>query len=126
MTRIEGKTAGAVVKELLLQNPGGLREVVCAVMQEVLEAEMTETLGAEKGERKPERMGYRSGSYGRALLRYSASVMMMMPTGAVVRQEGGSFELRRDSCRRARATRCRPPISPSSLLRAIRPATSTR
>ena len=51
MTKTEGKTASAAVKELLLQSPDGLREVVRAVLQEVLEAEMTEALGAEKGER---------------------------------------------------------------------------
>ncbi len=62
MTRTEGKSAGAAVKELRLQNPDGLREVVRAVMQEVLEAEMSEALGAEKGERTAERLGYLSGS----------------------------------------------------------------
>jgi putative transposase len=32
-------------------------------MQEVLEAEMTDALGAEKGQPTAERPGYRSGSY---------------------------------------------------------------
>jgi transposase-like protein len=34
----------------------------------VLEAEMTEALGAEKGERAAGRQGYRSGYYGRTLI----------------------------------------------------------
>ena len=45
-----------------------LREVVRAVLQEVLEAEMTEALGAGKGERSAGRLGYRSGHYGRTLI----------------------------------------------------------
>jgi putative transposase len=36
--------------------------------QELLEAEMTEALGAEKGERTPARLGHRSGYYGRTLV----------------------------------------------------------
>jgi putative transposase len=37
-------------------------------LQEMLEAEMTEALGAEKGERTAGRQGYRSGYYGRTLI----------------------------------------------------------
>jgi transposase-like protein len=51
MTKTEVKPAIAAVKELFAQNPDGLRELVRAVMQEMLEAEMTEALGAGKGER---------------------------------------------------------------------------
>jgi hypothetical protein len=36
--------------------------------EQVLEAEMTEALGAEKGERASSRQGYRSGYYGRTLI----------------------------------------------------------
>ena len=67
MTKTESKTASAAVKDILLSNPDGLHEVIRAVMQEVLEAEMEEALGASKGERTPERLGYRSGYYGRTL-----------------------------------------------------------
>jgi uncharacterized membrane-anchored protein len=59
MTKTESKTASAAVKDILLSNPDGLHEVIRAVMQEVLEAEMDEALGATKGERTPERLGYR-------------------------------------------------------------------
>jgi len=48
MTKTEGKTASAAVKDILLSNPDGLREVIRTVMQEVLEAEMDEALGAAK------------------------------------------------------------------------------
>jgi transposase-like protein len=42
------------------QSPDGLREVIRTVLQVVLEAEMDEPLGASKGERTRERLGYRS------------------------------------------------------------------
>lgn len=68
MTKTEDKSAIAAVKDILLSNPDGLHEVIRAVMQEVLEAEMDEALGASKSERTPERLGYRSGYYGRTLV----------------------------------------------------------
>jgi transposase-like protein len=37
-------------------------------MQEMLEAEMADALGAEKGERTGARLGYRSGYYTRTLI----------------------------------------------------------
>lgn len=73
MTRTEGKLTSAAVKDILLSNPDGLHEAIRAVMQEVLEAEMDE-LGASKSERTPERLGFRSGYYGRTLSRGSASL----------------------------------------------------
>jgi transposase-like protein len=42
--------------------------LVRTTLQEVLEAEMTETVGAAKGERTPDRLGYRAGYYRRALI----------------------------------------------------------
>ena len=51
MTKSEAKPAIAAVNELFAKSPDGLREIVRAVMQEMLEAEMTDALGAEKGER---------------------------------------------------------------------------
>ncbi len=48
MTKTEGKTASAVVKDILLSNPDGLREVIRTVLQEVLEAEMEESLALRR------------------------------------------------------------------------------
>jgi putative transposase len=42
--------------------------LVRTALQEVLEAEMTEALGAEKAERTAGRLGYRSGYYSRTLI----------------------------------------------------------
>jgi Transposase, Mutator family len=61
------------VKALLAENRDFVRPVVQAVLQELLEAEMTEALGAEKGERTAARLGYRSGYYGRTLVARSAN-----------------------------------------------------
>ncbi|PLU34458.1 hypothetical protein BMJ26_22450 [Sinorhizobium medicae] len=79
MTKTEGKTASAGVKDILLSNPDGLREVIRTVMQEVLEAEMDEALGAAKGERTPERLGYRSGHYGRTLITRVGKLELRVP-----------------------------------------------
>lgn len=79
MTKIEGKTASAAVKDILLSSPEGLREVIRTVLQEVLEAEMEEALGAGKGERTPERLGYRSGSYGRTLITRVGKLELRVP-----------------------------------------------
>ena len=46
----EAKPAIGRVNEVFAKSPGGLREIVRTVMQEMLEAEMTDALGAEKGE----------------------------------------------------------------------------
>src|SRR4051794_12073649 len=51
MTVAQAKLSVAAAKELLKGDPDGLREVVRAALQEVLEAEMTDALGAAKGER---------------------------------------------------------------------------
>jgi putative transposase len=45
-----------------------LRALMRTALQEVLEVEMAEALGAEKGERTTARLGYRSGYYGRTLV----------------------------------------------------------
>ena len=68
MTKSEAKPAIAAVNELFSTRPDGLREIVRAVVQEMLEAEMTDALGAGKSERTGARLGYRSGYYARTLV----------------------------------------------------------
>ncbi len=53
MTERKGKAEGIDVKALLAQDEAFLRTVVKTALQEVLEAEMTEAVGAAKGERTP-------------------------------------------------------------------------
>src|SRR5581483_6550655 len=56
-----------------------LRPLVEQIVQQVLEAEMDETLGAEKSERTPNRLGYRSGSYGRSLVTRVGKIELRAP-----------------------------------------------
>jgi transposase-like protein len=65
------KPAIAAVNELFSTSPDGLREIVRAVAQEMLEAEMTDALGAVKSERTGARLGYRSRYYTRTLVKPS-------------------------------------------------------
>jgi len=55
-------------KAVLSEDSDGFRVLLQRVVQEVLEAEMTEALGAEKSERTGSRLGYRSGYYDRKLI----------------------------------------------------------
>src|SRR5258706_15764421 len=61
MTRIEDKAKVIAIKELLERDEDFVRSAVQSLVQAGLEAEMTEALAAEKGER-------RSGYYQRALI----------------------------------------------------------
>src|ERR1700751_1423393 len=74
MTKRHGKSGTIDVKALLREDEEFLRALVRTALQEVLEVEMTEALGAEKGERTAGRLGYRSGHYGRTLIHGSASL----------------------------------------------------
>jgi transposase-like protein len=67
------------VKTLLSEDQDWLRPLVQAVLQELLEAEMTEALCAEKGERTPHRLGYRAGSYGRTLITRVGKLELRVP-----------------------------------------------
>jgi len=61
MTKRQGKSGTIDGKALLAEDEEFLRALVRTALQEVLEAEITEALGAEKGERAAGRQGYRSG-----------------------------------------------------------------
>jgi putative transposase len=56
-----------------------LRPLVEQVVQQVLEAEMEETLGAQKSERTPNRVGYRSGYYGRTFVTRVGKLELRVP-----------------------------------------------
>src|SRR5436305_338532 len=60
MTKRQGKSGTIDIKAVLAEDEEFLRALVRTALQEVLEAEMTEALGAEKGERAAGRQGYRS------------------------------------------------------------------
>ena len=66
-------------KGLLTEDREFLRGVVQTAVQEVLEAEMRDTLQAGKHERTAERQGYRSGSYGRSLVTRVGTLELRVP-----------------------------------------------
>jgi putative transposase len=79
MTKTEARPVAAIVNELFSKSPDGLRELVRAVVQEMLEAEMTETVGAAEGERSAGRLGYRSGYYSRTLVTRVGKLELRVP-----------------------------------------------
>ena len=67
MTRKKSNRTTDEIKALMAEDGEFLRAMVRTVIQEFLEAEMSETIGAQKGERTEGRLGYRSGYYPRSL-----------------------------------------------------------
>src|SRR5260370_20776521 len=67
------------IKELMSGEEDFLRPLVGLVVQEVLEAEMSEALGAQKGERTEGRLGYRSGYYVRSLVTRVGKLELRVP-----------------------------------------------
>ena len=92
MTRSEVKPSIGAVKELMAQEPDGLREIVRSVMQAMLEAEMDEAVGAGKGERTEGRLGYRSGYYGRTLITRVGKLELRVPQDRAGRFSTELFE----------------------------------
>lgn len=68
MTKGEDRAKVVAIKALLERDEDFVRSAVQGLVQAALEAEMTEALAAEKGERTEGRLGYRSGYYQRALI----------------------------------------------------------
>ena len=79
MTNIEIKPSLAIAKDLLSGDPDGLRVLIQTVVQEVLEAEMTDALGAAKSARSADRRGYRSGSYPRTFVTRVGKIELRVP-----------------------------------------------
>jgi len=79
MTVTKIRPDASTVKELLRNDREFLKPLIRATLQEVLEAEMTEALGAEKGERSETRLGYRSGYYSRLLITRIGKLELRVP-----------------------------------------------
>ena len=67
------------LKALVASDPDFVRALMRTALQEVLEAEMTETVGAAKGERTSERLGYRAGYYDRTLVTRVGKLELRVP-----------------------------------------------
>src|SRR5438477_12937249 len=92
MTKRQGKAGTIDGKALLREDEEFLRALVRTALQEVLEAEMTEALGAEKGERAAGRQGYRSGYYGRTLITRVGKLELRVPQDRTGRFSTELFE----------------------------------
>src|SRR5262249_35988905 len=79
MTVVKLRPALAEIKGRLSADKDFLKPLVRTVLQEVLEAEMTEALGATKGERAEGRLGYRSGHYSRSLVTRIGKIELRVP-----------------------------------------------
>ena len=79
MTKDEIKASRNTLKGLLAQDKEFLRTLMRVALQEVLEADMTDAVGALKGERTPARLGYRSGYYPRTLITRVGKLELRVP-----------------------------------------------
>ncbi|MFN9920984.1 MAG: IS256 family transposase [Acidobacteriota bacterium] len=78
MTRKQN-SANADWKAVMAQDEDFMKQLVQEVLQQVLEAEMDETLQAGKSERNASRLGYRSGHYGRSLVTRVGKIELRVP-----------------------------------------------
>lgn len=92
MTRKDVSSAVSELKALLSGDEDFVREAVRGYLQDVLEEEMTASLGAEKGERTSARLGYRSGSYERALITRVGRLDLRVPQDREGRFSTALFE----------------------------------
>src|SRR6201985_2193256 len=79
MTQKKDSATAADWRAILGSGLEGMRPLVQQIVQEVLEAEMDETLGAQKSERTPNRVGYRSGYYGRTFITRVGKLELRVP-----------------------------------------------
>jgi putative transposase len=73
------RTDAELTQEVLLDDPGFLREIVQRVVQEVLEAEMTGHIGAAPYERSAARTGQRNGHKPRTLRTRVGTLNLLVP-----------------------------------------------
>ncbi len=89
MAKDHRRTDAESVQGTLLDEPGFLREVVQRVVQEMLEAEMTEHIGAAPYERTDARKGQRNGHKPRTLRTRVGTLNLLVP-----KDREGSFSTR--------------------------------
>jgi putative transposase len=73
------KVSEQLAQEILLEDPDFLREIVQRVLQEMLEAEMTEHIGAAPYERSATRIGHRNGYKPRTLRTRVGTLNLLVP-----------------------------------------------
>lgn len=78
-TTHKSKPTATSLESLFVTDRDLFKELLRESLQEVLEAEMTELLGAAPGERSPQREGYRAGHYGRSLVTRIGKLELRVP-----------------------------------------------
>jgi len=79
MTEKKVSISRAELKRVLQEDADFMKPLVQVLVQEVLEAEMDETVGAGKRERTEQRQGYRSGYYNRGLVTRVGKLELRVP-----------------------------------------------
>lgn len=79
MATRDGRLPATLTQEILLDDPGFLRDLVERAVQTILEEEMSAHLGAERYERSGERRGYRNGYKPRALTTRVGTLELLVP-----------------------------------------------
>jgi putative transposase len=79
MTRKQDSAKAVDWKEVMREQEDFLRPLIREVIEQVLEAEMDEAVGAEKNERTANRQGYRAGYYGRTLVTRVGKLELRVP-----------------------------------------------
>ena len=92
MTGGKGKAELIDVKELLDRDQDFVRAALEALPHAALGAEMTEAIGAEKGERTETRLPYRSGYYGRSPVTPVGTLELRVPQDRLGRFSTELFE----------------------------------
>lgn len=92
MTKREGKAEAIDIKALLAQDEDFMHSGLHALIQAALEAEMTEAIGAAKGERSAARLSYRSGYYSRSLITRVGTLELRVPQDRLGRFSTELFE----------------------------------
>ena len=92
MTERKGKAELIDVKELLVRDQDFVRAALEALLLAALVAEMTEAVGAAKGERTETRLAYRSGYYGRSLITRVGTLELRVPQDRLGRFSTERFE----------------------------------
>jgi putative transposase len=92
MTRKQNSAKELDWKALLAEQQDFLRSLVQEILQQVMEAEMNEALGAGKSERTANRVGYRSGYYNRTLITRVGKLELRVPQDRDGRLRSEVFE----------------------------------
>jgi putative transposase len=79
MTKDHPRVDAQMAQDILLDDPAFLREIVEKVVQQLLEAEMTEHIGAAPYERSATRKGHRNGYKPRALRTRVGTLNLLVP-----------------------------------------------